>query len=106
VECDGFEYHDRTREQAIRDRMRDRTLQESGFRYAGAEIWADVFGCARQALGFLSARMFPTKKPSQAVGPEDALLLWHRVRADQHRKRGPSAYDWLLLLTIFGDSPS
>jgi len=70
VECDGFDYHDRTREQAIGDRMRDRALQESGFRifrYAGPEIWADVFGCARQALGFLSAQLFSAKKPCQCA---------------------------------------
>jgi hypothetical protein len=51
--------------------MRDRTLQESGFRifrYAGPEIWAEVFGCARQALGFLSTPLFSLKKPCRCAG--------------------------------------
>src|SRR5262249_9719638 len=38
VEVDGFDFHDRTVEQAIRDRRRDREIQAMGFsifRYAG-----------------------------------------------------------------------
>ena len=53
VECDGHEFHDRTKEQASRDRERDRRLQKLGypvFRYTGADIWGDVFKCALDAL--------------------------------------------------------
>ena len=53
VECDGHNFHERTKEQAARDRRRDREIQERGFkvaRFTGAEIWADPFGCAAQAL--------------------------------------------------------
>jgi very-short-patch-repair endonuclease len=56
VECDGYEWHDTTREQAIRDRRRDRDVQIQGFsvfRYAGAEIWVNVFKCAQEVIGFL-----------------------------------------------------
>jgi hypothetical protein len=56
VECDGYEWHDSTKEQAIRDRRRDRDLQIQGFnifRYAGAEIWVNVFKCAEEVIGFL-----------------------------------------------------
>jgi very-short-patch-repair endonuclease len=58
IECDGHDFHDRTTEQAIRDRSRDRELQLMGFqvfRYAGAEIWRDVFACAEEVLRFLAA---------------------------------------------------
>ncbi|HLW52956.1 MAG TPA: DUF559 domain-containing protein [Candidatus Angelobacter sp.] len=56
VECDGYEWHDSTKEQAIRDRRRDRDLQIQGFsvfRYAGAEIWVNVFKCAQEVISFL-----------------------------------------------------
>jgi hypothetical protein len=53
IECDGHDFHERTREQARRDRERDRRLQSFGFlvyRYTGQEIWEDVFTCAAQAI--------------------------------------------------------
>jgi hypothetical protein len=53
VECDGHDWHDRTKDQASRDRERDRYLQKLGypvFRYTGADIWKDVFGCAQEAI--------------------------------------------------------
>ena len=53
VECDGHDFHERTKEQASRDKERDRTLQSVSFlvfRFSGADIWRDVFGCATQAL--------------------------------------------------------
>jgi very-short-patch-repair endonuclease len=56
VECDGHDFHEKTKEQAARDKSRDRDLQERGyqvFRYAGSEIWRDPIACARQVLGFV-----------------------------------------------------
>ena len=47
VECDGHEFHDRTRTEASRDRSRDRALQSVGFpvlRYTGSDIWRDAMG--------------------------------------------------------------
>jgi very-short-patch-repair endonuclease len=58
VECDGHDFHERTREQAKRDRKRDRALQAAGFRvyrYTGSEIWADVGACAHEAVAAVSA---------------------------------------------------
>lgn len=57
VECDGHDFHERTKEQARRDKARDRELQASGYpvyRFTGSEIWADVFACAREALDALA----------------------------------------------------
>lgn len=51
VECDGHEYHERTKEQAARDKARDRHLNGLGydvFRFTGSELWRDPFGCAEQ----------------------------------------------------------
>lgn len=44
VECDGHDFHERTREQAERDKRRDRDLQVEGWlvaRFTGSEIWRD-----------------------------------------------------------------
>lgn len=53
VECDGHEFHERTKEQAARDRSRDRRLQSAGytvFRFTGAEIYSQRNMVARQIL--------------------------------------------------------
>lgn len=44
VECDGHNYHNLTKEQAVHDRARDRHFQQEGLvilRFAGTEIWRD-----------------------------------------------------------------
>lgn len=51
VECDGHDYHERTKEQAARDRSRDRDFQLRGYtvlRFTGRELHRDPLGCARQ----------------------------------------------------------
>jgi very-short-patch-repair endonuclease len=53
IECDGHEFHEKTKEQAAKDKARDRDLQERGykvFRFSGSEIWRDPFACAREVL--------------------------------------------------------
>lgn len=57
IECDGHDYHDRSREQASRDRERDRELKKLGyevFRYTGADIWKDPLACAAEAVEVLT----------------------------------------------------
>jgi very-short-patch-repair endonuclease len=49
VECDGHDFHEKTKEQAARDKSRDRDLQIAGWkvlRYTGSEIWRDQEACA------------------------------------------------------------
>jgi very-short-patch-repair endonuclease len=51
VECDGHDFHERTKEQVKRDRSRDRKAIMEGFdcfRFTGSEIWNDPWGCAEQ----------------------------------------------------------
>lgn len=55
VECDGHDYHERTKEQAARDRSRDRELNAAGFdvfRFTGSELWRDPWGCAQQVYNW------------------------------------------------------
>jgi very-short-patch-repair endonuclease len=57
IECDGHDFHERTKQQASRDRERDRNLQSFGFlvfRYTGRDIWSDVFSCASEAIDALA----------------------------------------------------
>jgi very-short-patch-repair endonuclease len=49
VECDGHEFHERTKAQAARDRRRDRRLTAAGYRvmrFTGAKIHWAAEGCA------------------------------------------------------------
>lgn len=49
VECDGHEFHEKTKRQAQRDKARDRYLQSHGYkvlRFTGSEIWTDPRKCA------------------------------------------------------------
>lgn len=57
IECDGHDFHDRSKEQASRDRARDRELKKLGydvFRYTGSDIWRNPMGVARDALTHLT----------------------------------------------------
>ena len=58
VEADGHDFHERTAEQAMRDRSRDRWMQGDGWRvlrFTGREIWRDATACADEILGHLAA---------------------------------------------------
>ena len=58
IECDGHDFHERTKKQASRDKLKDRVLQSTGylvFRFSGSDIWKDVFGCAEQAFETLTS---------------------------------------------------
>lgn len=51
VECDGHDFHERTKKQAARDRARDRALLAAGIpsmRFTGSEIWGDAYGCVTE----------------------------------------------------------
>lgn len=53
VECDGHDFHERTKAQARRDKARDRALQRAGcqvFRFTGSEIARDARACAAEVL--------------------------------------------------------
>jgi hypothetical protein len=56
VEIDGHEFHDRTKEQAAKDRARDRWLLSDHFgpdaviRFTGSEVFSDPSRCAQEAF--------------------------------------------------------
>jgi very-short-patch-repair endonuclease len=53
VECDGHDFHERTKQQAGRDRSRDRSATTSGrdvMRFTGSELWRNPWGCAGEII--------------------------------------------------------
>lgn len=62
IECDGHDFHERTKMQAQRDKERDRKIQAAGhpiLRFTGSEIFNDPFQCATQILEFADLRHLP-----------------------------------------------
>ena len=53
IECDGHEFHERTPQDATRDRSRDRFFAARGYivlRFTGTELAADPFKCGYEVL--------------------------------------------------------
>lgn len=62
IECDGHDFHERTKQQAAKDRQRDRQIQSAGhpiLRFTGSEICRDPLGCAAQISEFVGDRHIP-----------------------------------------------
>lgn len=60
IEVDGHEWHEKTKEQAARDKRRDRDLQQEGwnvFHFTGSEVWCDPFGCCEVINKFIQREM-------------------------------------------------
>lgn len=58
VECDGHNFHEKTKEQAARDRERERRLMSLGYtviRFTGSEIWKDPSKCVRQLMDIVNS---------------------------------------------------
>jgi very-short-patch-repair endonuclease len=56
IECDGHDFHEKTKVQAQHDKVRDRDLQSSGWhvaRFTGAEIFASPREAGAKAIQFL-----------------------------------------------------
>ncbi len=53
VEVDGHDFHERTKEQASKDRARDRELQRRGwqvFRFTGSDVYRSAHKCASEVV--------------------------------------------------------
>ena len=59
IECDGHDFHERTKNQVARDKLRDRRFLIGGIpamRFSGSEIWRDPLECGRQVNDFFFNR--------------------------------------------------
>lgn len=82
LECDGHAFHERTPEQAKRDRRRDRVMQADGFlvmRFTGSEIHADARRCSVEVLNQLAMLYLAEFHPSAAI---DAMPAFRGELAD------------------------
>lgn len=55
VEIDGHDYHERTKEQARKDKSRQRLLEKNNYRiirFTGSEIFKDPMACTDEAYSF------------------------------------------------------
>lgn len=56
IECDGYDFHQKTKEQVEKDNIRQRNLQKNGYiviRFSGTEIWHKPFKCAQEILNII-----------------------------------------------------
>lgn len=56
VECDGHEFHDKTKQQREYEKQRERKILKDGFkiiRFTGSEIYRNPLVCASEALSIL-----------------------------------------------------
>ena len=59
VECDGYEFHQKTKEQVERDNVRTRDLQKAGYtviRFSGTEVWHKSYKCAKDVLNLILSK--------------------------------------------------
>lgn len=67
VECDGHDFHEKTKEQATRDKSRDRLLMRRGFRvfrFSGSEIYRAPIQCAYETAKALYDLAWDVATPS------------------------------------------
>lgn len=60
VECDGHDFHEKTKEQAAHDKKRDRYLQSQGLtvlRFTGSELYRDPMSCAFEVWRSLTGQL-------------------------------------------------
>jgi len=58
IECDGHDFHEKTKLQAAKDKQRDRHMTGAGYhiiRFTGSEIWKNPFKCAREAAEIIQS---------------------------------------------------
>ena len=61
IECDGHDYRDKTKEQARRDRQRDRHLLINDWkvlRFTGSEVWFNPKDCAEEIAEFIDKERY------------------------------------------------
>jgi very-short-patch-repair endonuclease len=61
VECDGHDFHQATKEQVRRDKVRDRYLAREGYtvlRFTGSEIFNDAIRCASEVRDTIEAAVW------------------------------------------------
>lgn len=103
IECDGFTFHDKTRDQAIRDRARDRYMQREGFvvaRFAGDEIVEQPFACAFEVYDLVLRRVARVQRDAHPAGGWPMFK-----RGSQGAESGPPSLRWFDLQCVINGKP-
>lgn len=73
VECDGHDFHERTKAQAQHDKKRDRDLQKLGLpvlRFTGSEVWRDAKKCVADITAHIRASVDSARAERQRTRDE------------------------------------
>lgn len=60
IEIDGHDFHEKTKEQAARDKARDRKITKQGLcvlRFTGSEVFADAAACWAEVFSIIESRI-------------------------------------------------
>lgn len=60
IECDGYEFHQKTKEQVQRDNEREYDLKMAGYevlRFSGTQIYNDPLKCAKDTYNYIIQRI-------------------------------------------------
>lgn len=98
VECDGHDFHEKTKEQASADKRRDRELTLAGYtvlRFTGSEIYRDPFACSFDVYEILQRARAETRRvKDQAYRDHLRSLTREQLEAEFDRQHAGSAiYD-------------
>ena len=58
IELDGHDFHEKTKEQAARDRQRERTIVKQGytiFRFTGSEVFRNPRKCVEEVIEMIAS---------------------------------------------------
>lgn len=59
IECDGHDFHEKTKEQVIKGNERDRELQKENYdilHFSGSEIYNHLFNCEKEIIEYVKAK--------------------------------------------------
>lgn len=92
IECDGHDFHDRTKQQASSDRARDRELLLLGvptIRFTGSDIHTDANRCAVEALRIFDSLIERDKRLIE--GPWNTVAEFANFYFDEGKTAGLEA---------------
>lgn len=61
VELDGHDFHEKTKQQAAKDKARDRWMKSNGYeviRFTGSEVWQNPFACVSEAADHVHVLLY------------------------------------------------
>jgi len=61
IECDGHDFHEKTKEQVTKDNERTRALQSAGYevlRFSGSEVYNNQFKCGEEVKKFIVRKYY------------------------------------------------